>query len=102
MADPADSSPLIPPPIIELNEIDLEAGPGEQIQCRICLETDGTSLWFRSFCLGFVNSVALSFVKINENWSRKEVNFIMNHVPTALGCAYWFSYANVGLHFFKL
>lgn len=32
------SSPLIPPP----SEIDLEAGGGgEQLQCRICLETDG-------------------------------------------------------------
>jgi hypothetical protein len=32
------SSPLIPPP----SEIDLEAGGGgDQLQCRICLETDG-------------------------------------------------------------
>lgn len=31
-------SPLIPPP----SEIDLEAGGGgDQLQCRICLETDG-------------------------------------------------------------
>lgn len=38
----SDASPLIPPsPITESSEIDLEAGPGEQIQCRICLETDG-------------------------------------------------------------
>lgn len=37
-----DVSPLVPPtPITEPNEIDLEAGPGEQIQCRICLETEG-------------------------------------------------------------
>lgn len=42
MADDVGSSPLIPPsPIAEPSEIDLEAGPGEQIQCRICLETDG-------------------------------------------------------------
>ncbi|KAF3440181.1 hypothetical protein FNV43_RR18460 [Rhamnella rubrinervis] len=42
MADHSDASPLIAPsPITETNEIDLEAGPGEQIQCRICLETDG-------------------------------------------------------------
>jgi hypothetical protein len=32
------SSPLVPPP----SEIDLEVGGGgEQLQCRICLETDG-------------------------------------------------------------
>lgn len=41
MGDRADHAPLIPPPITDPNEIDLEAGPGEQIQCRICLETDG-------------------------------------------------------------
>lgn len=37
------SSPLMAPPAMtDPSEIDLEAGPGEQIQCRICLETDGT------------------------------------------------------------
>lgn len=45
MADDSDASPLIAPsPITEPSEIDLEAGPGEQIQCRICLESDGISL----------------------------------------------------------
>ena len=44
MADHSDSSPLVPPlPISDPSEIDLEAGPAEQIQCRICLETDGDS-----------------------------------------------------------
>lgn len=44
MADRADPSPLVAPSLItEPTEIDLEAGPGEQIQCRICLETDGRS-----------------------------------------------------------
>lgn len=43
-----ESSPLMTPPVItDPSEIDLEAGPGEQIQCRICLETDGT---FVDFC----------------------------------------------------
>ncbi|KHN31337.1 hypothetical protein glysoja_022991 [Glycine soja] len=41
MADHSDSSPLVPPlPLADPSEIDLEAGPSEQIQCRICLETD--------------------------------------------------------------
>lgn len=45
MSDPAESSPLVTPPLIaDIHAIDLEAGPGEQIQCRICLETDGNSL----------------------------------------------------------
>lgn len=44
MADRAESSALIAPsPMREPSEVDLEAGPGEQIQCRICLETDGNS-----------------------------------------------------------
>ena len=52
MGDRVDSSPLIAPsPITDPNEIDLEAGHGEQIQCRICLEIDGksaliSSIWF--------------------------------------------------------
>ena len=42
MSDHEDVSPLIAPsPMAEPSEIDLEAGQGEQIQCRICLETDG-------------------------------------------------------------
>lgn len=36
------ASPLIPPPS---SEIDLETGAGDQLQCRICLETDGTYGW---------------------------------------------------------
>lgn len=56
MEDRADSSsaPLVAPsPMKEPNEIDLEAGPGEQIQCRICLETDGKNsavlpFWFNA------------------------------------------------------
>ncbi|KAF3631934.1 putative late embryogenesis abundant protein-like [Capsicum annuum] len=43
LVDQSESSPLVPPPsvITDPSEIDLEAGSGEQIQCRICLETDG-------------------------------------------------------------
>ena len=44
MADdaPWGSSPLIPLPLInDANKIDLEAGPEDQIQCRIYLKTDG-------------------------------------------------------------
>lgn len=46
--EPEESSPLIPPTVItvpNINDdddiIDLEAGPDEHIQCRICLESDG-------------------------------------------------------------
>jgi len=53
-----DSSPLIPPSPV--TDIDLEAAPSQQIQCRICLETDGIyveasswSLLFRSIIMLF-------------------------------------------------
>ncbi|KAF9678821.1 hypothetical protein SADUNF_Sadunf07G0076000 [Salix dunnii] len=49
----SDASPLVPPsPITEPSEIDLEAGPGEQIQCRICLETDGRDFIAPCQCKG--------------------------------------------------
>lgn len=42
MVDQSESSPLVPPSLItDPSDIDLEAGSSEQIQCRICLETDG-------------------------------------------------------------
>lgn len=50
MEEKLASSPLIPPP----SEIDLEAGAGagDQLQCRICLETDGESqsCWVETAC----------------------------------------------------
>lgn len=59
---PSDSSPLIPPaPISDPSEIDLEAGQGEQIQCRICLETDGNL-----FLLCF--SVFARFRLFSDGW----------------------------------
>lgn len=54
MADHSDSSPLVPPlPLTDPSEIDLEAGPSEQIQCRICLETDGNFTFILFFFLNF-------------------------------------------------
>jgi hypothetical protein len=54
MADELELSPLVPPsPMVEPSEIDLEAGgPGEQIQCRICLETDGRDFIAPCKCKG--------------------------------------------------
>ncbi|WVZ05508.1 hypothetical protein V8G54_018854 [Vigna mungo] len=53
MADHSDSSPLVPPlPLTDPSEIDLEAGPSEQIQCRICLETDGRDFIAPCKCKG--------------------------------------------------
>ncbi|PKU63136.1 hypothetical protein MA16_Dca027153 [Dendrobium catenatum] len=53
MVDPGCSSPLVAPsPMPDLGEIDLEAGPGEQLQCRICLETDGRDFIAPCKCKG--------------------------------------------------
>ncbi|KAL0291014.1 UNVERIFIED_CONTAM: hypothetical protein Scaly_2652000 [Sesamum calycinum] len=54
-AEHSESSPLMAPtPIADPSEIDLEAGPDEQIQCRICLETD--VLDCGNLCAALVNS----------------------------------------------
>ncbi|KAG8092164.1 hypothetical protein GUJ93_ZPchr0012g19316 [Zizania palustris] len=42
------ASPLIPPP----SKIDIEAGGGDQFQCRICLETDGRDFIAPCRCKG--------------------------------------------------
>lgn len=60
MADRADPSPLVAPSsliITEPTEIDLEAGPGEEIPCRICLETDGIHTSYLYFFFLSYNSV---------------------------------------------
>lgn len=52
MSDLSDESPLMaPPPMADPSEIDLEAGPADQIQCRICLETDGIFNFQTLICL---------------------------------------------------
>jgi len=60
----SNSSPLIPPSPV--TDIDLEAGPSQQIQCRICLEIDGiyveASLWsliFKSIIMLFSLCICL-------------------------------------------
>lgn len=52
LVDQSESSTLVPPSVItDPSEIDLEAGSSEQIQCRICLETDGQFSFFLDFTL---------------------------------------------------
>lgn len=67
------SVPLVPPspPLADPNEIDLEAGPGDQIQCRICLESEGIIASFLSsflFDLSFVCSLANALVTRVDFW----------------------------------
>ncbi|GKB66583.1 putative transcription factor C2H2 family protein [Tanacetum coccineum] len=80
MADRADPSPLVPPlPIIESTEIDLEAGPGEQIQCRICLETDGRDFIAPCKCKGTSKYVHRECL---DQWRAVKEGFAFAHCTT--------------------
>ncbi|KAJ4831095.1 hypothetical protein Tsubulata_006093 [Turnera subulata] len=81
MADHADSSPLVPPPppITEPSEIDLEAGPGEQIQCRICLETDGRDFIAPCKCKGTAKYVHRECL---DQWRAVKEGFAFAHCTT--------------------
>ncbi|MFQ6629568.1 hypothetical protein Gotur_008323 [Gossypium turneri] len=60
MSDQSEELPFMaPPPITEPSEINLEAGPANQIQCRICLKTDGV-LFF---------TAVISLLELNFNAS---------------------------------
>ncbi|EXB80852.1 hypothetical protein L484_020110 [Morus notabilis] len=80
MADPLEASPLVPPsPITDPNEIDLEAGPGEQIQCRICLETDGRDFIAPCKCKGTSKYVHRECL---DHWRAIREGFAFAHCTT--------------------
>ncbi|KAF7112540.1 hypothetical protein RHSIM_RhsimUnG0219400 [Rhododendron simsii] len=79
MGDRADHAPLIPPPITDPNEIDLEAGPGEQIQCRICLETDGRDFIAPCKCKGTSKYVHRQCL---DHWRAVREGFAFAHCTT--------------------
>ncbi|OAY35897.1 uncharacterized protein LOC110628551 [Manihot esculenta] len=80
MADDSGSSPLIPPsPITETSEIDLEAGPGEQTQCRICLETDGRDFIAPCKCKGTSKYVHRECL---DHWRAAKEGFAFVHCTT--------------------
>ncbi|KAM3200558.1 hypothetical protein BC332_30530 [Capsicum chinense] len=81
LVDQSESSPLVPPPsvITDPSEIDLEAGSGEQIQCRICLETDGRDFIAPCKCKGtskFVHRECL------DHWRAVKEGFAFSHCTT--------------------
>ncbi|MCD7446152.1 hypothetical protein HAX54_041537 [Datura stramonium] len=79
---PEESSPLIPPPlIIEPNndDIDLEAGPGEQLQCRICLESDGRDFIAPCKCKGTSKYVHRECL---DHWRSVKEGFAFAHCTT--------------------
>lgn len=91
MADPSSSSssPLIPPKqetgaaggllTMERDTIDLEAGPGDQIQCRICLETDGRDFITPCKCKGTSKYVHRACL---DHWRAVKEGFAFAHCTT--------------------
>ncbi|KAJ1394139.1 Zinc finger, RING-CH-type [Sesbania bispinosa] len=80
MADHSDSSPLVPPlPLSDPSEIDLEAGPSEQIQCRICLETDGRDFIAPCKCKGTSKYVHRECL---DHWRAVKEGFAFAHCTT--------------------
>ncbi|URE49748.1 zinc finger C3HC4 type family protein [Musa troglodytarum] len=80
MADPGDSSPLVAAVSVpDPNDIDLEAGPGEQFQCRICLETDGRDFIAPCKCKGTSKYVHRECL---DHWRAVKEGFAFAHCTT--------------------
>ncbi|XP_042407650.1 E3 ubiquitin-protein ligase MARCHF8-like isoform X2 [Zingiber officinale] len=80
MADEGSSTPLTAPAsITEPDEIDLEAGPGEQFQCRICLETDGRDFIAPCKCKGTSKYVHRECL---DHWRSVKEGFAFAHCTT--------------------
>ncbi|GAU40987.1 hypothetical protein TSUD_300660 [Trifolium subterraneum] len=80
MADHLESSPLVPPiPLSDPSSIDLEAGPSEQIQCRICLETDGRDFIAPCKCKGTSKYVHRECL---DHWRSVKEGFAFAHCTT--------------------
>ncbi|XP_016733856.1 uncharacterized protein [Gossypium hirsutum] len=70
-------SPTDPDP----NEIDLEAGPADQIQCRIFLETDGRDFIAPCKCKGTSKYVHRECL---DHWRAVKVQKLMGSTPLDL------------------
>lgn len=84
--EPEESSPLIPPSLItvpNINDdddiIDLEAGPDEHIQCRICLESDGRDFIAPCKCKGTSKYVHRECL---DHWRAVKEGFAFAHCTT--------------------
>ncbi|KAL2905982.1 E3 ubiquitin-protein ligase MARCH1 [Bienertia sinuspersici] len=78
-----DATPLIimspPSPMVTTSEIDLEAGPSEQIQCRICLESDGRDFIAPCKCKGTSKYVHRECL---DQWRAMKEGFAFAHCTT--------------------
>ncbi|CAN6483213.1 unnamed protein product [Victoria cruziana] len=88
MADDLPSSaPLIVPPgtasvsspVMDRDSVDLEAGSGDQIQCRICLETDGRDFIAPCRCKGTSKYVHRECL---DHWRAIREGFAFAHCTT--------------------
>ncbi|XWS33271.1 hypothetical protein CRYUN_Cryun22dG0067300 [Craigia yunnanensis] len=80
MSDQSEELPLTaPPPITEPSEIDLEARPADQIQCRICLETDGRDFIAPCKCKGTSKYVHRECL---DHWRAVKEGFAFAHCTT--------------------
>ncbi|KAK8490217.1 hypothetical protein V6N13_052754 [Hibiscus sabdariffa] len=80
MSNQAEELPLMAPPsITEPSEIDLEAGPADQIQCRICLETDGRDFIAPCKCKGTAKYVHRECL---DHWRAVKEGFAFAHCTT--------------------
>uniref|UniRef100_A0A1D1XHQ6 E3 ubiquitin-protein ligase MARCH1 n=1 Tax=Anthurium amnicola TaxID=1678845 RepID=A0A1D1XHQ6_9ARAE len=75
------SSLVAPPPVpVPRSEIEIEAAPGEdQIQCRICLETDGRDFIAPCKCKGTSKYVHRQCL---DHWRAKKEGFAFAHCTT--------------------
>lgn len=71
------SPPAISP--LERDHIDLEAGPGEQPQCRICLESDGRDFIAPCKCKGSAKYVHRECL---DHWRSVKEGFAFAHCTT--------------------
>ncbi|KAM7277398.1 hypothetical protein ACFE04_019264 [Oxalis oulophora] len=71
--------PHPPPPISDPIEIDLEAGPADQFQCRICLETDGRDFIAPCHCKGTSKYVHRQCL---DHWRAVKEGFAFAHCTT--------------------
>ncbi|CAA3024997.1 zinc finger [Olea europaea subsp. europaea] len=86
VTDDSASSPLIPPyPIVKPSEIDLESGPDEQIQCRICFETKGRDFIAPCKCKGTSKYVHR---KCLDHWRAVKEGFAFGHCTTCMAPYY--------------
>ncbi|XP_060213096.1 uncharacterized protein LOC132640503 [Lycium barbarum] len=73
------SSSLVPPMITKASKVDLEAGNVDQIQCRICLETNGRDFIAPCKCRGTSKYVHRGCL---DQWRAVKEGFAFSHCTT--------------------